>query len=181
MLYFNENDVEKYKPKNKKETIAYISKKLSNTLASVEKLKGGLADSKNVEAIAAHHNVKPMEIVGQLLQGIKIEFEHTNNKEEAEEIAKDHLLEDAQYYTKLAKIEQSSKDATIVKVSFKEKSGTQTTTFPSIEDFKLWAKALIEDYNSEVDSDEQIRFNNSFASLANEIARFGYHTETFEE
>lgn len=37
----------------------------------------------------------------QLVMGIKVEMEHTNNREEAEEIAKDHLTEDPKYYSKL--------------------------------------------------------------------------------
>ena len=40
-----------------------------------------------------------------LEQGIKVEMEHTTDKEVAKEIAKDHLMEDPEYYTKLATIE----------------------------------------------------------------------------
>lgn len=45
----------------------------------------------------------------ELALGIKTEMEHTDNKEEAESIAKDHLQEDEKYYTKLVKME--AKDA----------------------------------------------------------------------
>lgn len=41
----------------------------------------------------------------ELALGIKTEMEHTDNKEEAESIAKDHLQEDEKYYTKLVKME----------------------------------------------------------------------------
>jgi len=41
----------------------------------------------------------------ELALGIKTEMEHTDNKEEATSIAKDHLLEDSKYYTKLVKME----------------------------------------------------------------------------
>jgi hypothetical protein len=45
----------------------------------------------------------------ELALGIKTEMEHTDNKEEATSIAKDHLQEDKFYYTKLVKME--AKDA----------------------------------------------------------------------
>jgi len=37
--------------------------------------------------------------------GIKVEMEHTDDRDVAREIAMDHLSEDANYYTKLAKME----------------------------------------------------------------------------
>jgi Protein of unknown function (DUF5661) len=40
----------------------------------------------------------------QLEKGMKVEMEHTSNKEIAKEIAKDHLVEDMRYYDKLAKV-----------------------------------------------------------------------------
>lgn len=39
-----------------------------------------------------------------LQQGIKVELEHTDNPDLAKEIAKDHLMEDSEYYTKLKTI-----------------------------------------------------------------------------
>ena len=42
-----------------------------------------------------------------LEKGTKVEGEHTTKKDEAEKIAKDHLVEDDKYYDKLAKIEKS--------------------------------------------------------------------------
>ena len=41
----------------------------------------------------------------QLKKGIEVEMEHTNDRRIAREIATDHLTEDPQYYTMLAKIE----------------------------------------------------------------------------
>lgn len=49
-------------------------------------------------------------IKNQLIKGIKVEMEHTNNKKVAKKIAMDHLYEDPNYYTKLKKME--SKEAT---------------------------------------------------------------------
>lgn len=41
----------------------------------------------------------------QLNKGVKVEMEHTDDKELAKEIAKDHLEEDGKYYDKLEKID----------------------------------------------------------------------------
>jgi len=61
-----------------------------------DKLKGGLADKK-----------KPSDFdPAALAKGIKVEREHTNNPQIAEEIAMDHLTEDPKYYDKLEKIEK---------------------------------------------------------------------------
>jgi len=42
----------------------------------------------------------------ELKLGISVELEHTSDKDLAAEIAKDHLIEDAHYYTKLKKFEK---------------------------------------------------------------------------
>lgn len=49
------------------------------------------------------HNVSREHILDQLLQGIKVETEHTSDESKAREIALDHLGEDPNYYTKLKK------------------------------------------------------------------------------
>lgn len=60
-----------------------------------DQLKGGLADKK-----------KPEEFdQAQLEKGIKVEYEHTNDRNKAKEIAMDHLTEDPNYYKKLRKME----------------------------------------------------------------------------
>ncbi len=46
----------------------------------------------------------------ELAMGIKHEMEHTDDPAIAEEIAKDHLAEDPQYYTNLAQIEKADDD-----------------------------------------------------------------------
>ena len=45
----------------------------------------------------------------QLKMGIEVEMEHTNNRKVAERIAKQHLSELPDYYTKLKKMEGDSK------------------------------------------------------------------------
>lgn len=59
---------------------------------SEDVLKGGLADKSKKEFDAK-----------QLDKGMKIEMEHTEDESVAEEIAKDHLTEDPDYYVKLEK------------------------------------------------------------------------------
>lgn len=80
---------------------------------SEEILKGGKADGKTLEDIAKKHDkkgyyhVKDMvsSLQKQLNKGIKVEMEHTEDKNKAKEIAMDHLWEDPNYYDKLKKVE----------------------------------------------------------------------------
>lgn len=64
-----------------------------------ERLKGGLGDNKPDKAF-------PRE---QLRRGMKVEREHTRNPRVAKEIAKDHLSEFRDYYTRLAVMERRAK------------------------------------------------------------------------
>ncbi len=68
-------------------------------------LDGGLADKKTPSDIAKHHNVALSAVQQQIKKGIKVEMEHTNNKNVALEICLDHLMEDPKYYDKLETIE----------------------------------------------------------------------------
>ena len=61
-------------------------------------IPGGLADNKPDKMFSKE----------QLNKGIKVEREHTSNKELAKEIAKDHLMEDSKYYDKLETIEKKA-------------------------------------------------------------------------
>lgn len=78
--------------------------------AEKNNLKGGKADNKTTKQIADKHKATEEEVEKQLQIGIKVETEHTNDKEKAKEIAMDHLMEDIDYYSKLAKIEKSEQD-----------------------------------------------------------------------
>lgn len=66
----------------------------------------GLADKKNI----TEKDVDPKE----LEMGIKVEMEHTGDKEIAKKIALDHLAEIKDYYTRLAKMEQEAEAESIV-------------------------------------------------------------------
>lgn len=45
----------------------------------------------------------------QLLKGIEVEFEHTQNSDLAKKIAKDHLVEIPDYYNRLERMEEKAK------------------------------------------------------------------------
>jgi hypothetical protein len=68
----------------------------------------------SVESIAKKHKVSVEVIKDQLKMGIKVEKEHTNNKEKAESIALQHLAEKPDYYTKLKKVEAVKNESTIL-------------------------------------------------------------------
>jgi hypothetical protein len=70
-----------------------------------EKIKGGLADNLTCEDIAKKHKVDLSKIKKEFIMGVKVEMEHTDDKDKAEEIAKDHLYESPNYYTELKKME----------------------------------------------------------------------------
>jgi len=74
--------------------------------ALVEK---GLLDkpTMSAEQLAKHHGVSLEHINRQIKRGTKVEQEHTGNLNLADEIARDHLGEDPNYYTKLAKMENN--------------------------------------------------------------------------
>lgn len=58
-----------------------------------------------VPELAKKHNVSRMDIAKQLDMGIKVELEHTSDRDLAREIALDHLGEDPEYYTKLSSLQ----------------------------------------------------------------------------
>lgn len=68
----------------------------------------GLAKGKTLEDLAKKHNVSIDTLSNQLKRGIKVEHEHTGDAETAKKIAMDHIFEDPEYYTKLAKVEEKS-------------------------------------------------------------------------
>ncbi len=69
-------------------------------------IEGGKSDKLSIMDIAEKHDTSSIYIKDQLEKGAEVEKEHTNNKELAEEIAKDHLVESPQYYVELDKMEK---------------------------------------------------------------------------
>jgi hypothetical protein len=73
-----------------------------------EKLEGGLADGKSLEDIAKHHKVDIEHLKKQWNMGLDVEREHTKDNLKADEIVKDHLWEDPNYYTNLKQMEKDA-------------------------------------------------------------------------
>jgi len=80
----------------------------------IDNLPGGKADKKSFYDLIIHHGdeswpkekLKSLEksLTQELEKGIEVELEHTSDNAMAEEIAMDHLWEDAKYYSKLSTI-----------------------------------------------------------------------------
>jgi hypothetical protein len=51
----------------------------------------------------------------QLKMGMRIETEHTSDLDEAKSIAKDHLMEIPDYYTRLSKMEKEAPESSLKK------------------------------------------------------------------
>lgn len=70
-----------------------------STINEDEKIKGGRADGKTVEDLARKHRQFVGTIEKELEKGIKVEYEHTNDREISKEIAMDHIDEFWDYYS----------------------------------------------------------------------------------
>ena len=87
------------------------------------KLKGGKSDKLSLKDIADKFDVPVTSIKKQIEKGIKVEMEHTSDKEKAREIATDHVSEFADYYDRLDKMEnKASKDWKVKDVTENTKS-----------------------------------------------------------
>jgi nicotinamide mononucleotide adenylyltransferase len=69
--------------------------------AQEDLIPGGKSDDMSLEDIAKKHSVDIDLIKSEFEKGCKVELEHTKDPKKAAEIARDHLVEDPQYYTKL--------------------------------------------------------------------------------
>lgn len=92
---------------DREQAIAIVMSEAGISKADTESIIGGLADNKCVKDIAEKHKVDVSEIEQQLEMGMNVEMEHTNDKEQAKEIALDHLYESPVYYTKLKEMENT--------------------------------------------------------------------------
>jgi len=71
-----------------------------------EKILGGKSAGMTVEDVAKKHGLPVSKIEEQLAKGVKVEMEHTGDRELAREIAMDHLVEFADYYDRLEVMEE---------------------------------------------------------------------------
>jgi len=68
-----------------------------------ERIPGGLAAGKTLKSLQARY--PDFDIKAAILQGARVEMEHTTDPAIAVEIAMDHLMEDPLYYNKLKRAE----------------------------------------------------------------------------
>jgi hypothetical protein len=71
-----------------------------------ESVLNGLAKGMTLNDLAKKHNVSLETLQKEHKKGTDVELEHTSSWEMAAAIAKDHLFEDPDYYTKLSKMEK---------------------------------------------------------------------------
>lgn len=76
---------------------------VNELLANIYTISEQLAKGKTVNDIAKEQEVPKREIEKELEKGAKVEKEHTPSEKKAKAVAKDHLVEDPKYYTKLKK------------------------------------------------------------------------------
>jgi len=80
----------------------------------------GLSKSMSIQDIANKHKVNIDTLKQELKKGIKVEKEHTGDVKKAARIAMDHLFEDPNYYTKLAKLNLEENKSSLNKDLVKE-------------------------------------------------------------
>lgn len=97
---------------------AYSSPIFTKEGEDTDKIEGGLSKGMSLMDLAKKHTkdktVKTQSetrigkmydhLRSQLSKGVKVEMEHTTDRETAKEIAMDHLYEDPNYYNKLARL-----------------------------------------------------------------------------
>lgn len=62
--------------------------------------------SPSVKTLAEKYNISVNDLMERVMKGIAVEREHTDDIFTASEIARDHLNEDLEYYTKLEEVEK---------------------------------------------------------------------------
>lgn len=86
--------------------IHHLAKQDSREDQKEENAEGSIC----IEDLATKHGVSLEHMQDQLGMGLKVEMEHTKDMDVAKKIALDHLNEDPDYYTKLAKMEGQSEN-----------------------------------------------------------------------
>lgn len=88
--------------------LAALHTNANESVTETNTIKGGKADKLSLQQIADKFDVSIEKIKSQIQKGIKIEMEHTNDKEKAREIATDHISEFPDYYDRLGKMEKKA-------------------------------------------------------------------------
>lgn len=103
-----------------------------------DKIPGGLADKKSPDDFDSK----------ALSKGVKVELEHTSDREVATEIAMDHLTEDPEYYEKLAVMEGEEKEKP--KKSHKELLGVINAVRERVKDSDVY-KDMCKEHGVSID------------------------------
>jgi len=77
---------------------------INDLLKKNYKINEQLAKGKTLEDISKETETSKEILNKELKKGIEIEKEHTPSEKKAKTIAKDHLIENPKYYTKLKKV-----------------------------------------------------------------------------
>lgn len=85
-------------------------KALNEFILEKELFKGGKSDNMSLEDIAKKHNIDIKDLKKEFDMGIDVEMEHTDDENKAEEIAKDHLFEFPDYYSRLKDMEDDAEN-----------------------------------------------------------------------
>jgi hypothetical protein len=93
---------------NPKEAIEYVDKEIVSKAVGIYtggkfKEGGHLSKGKSLKQIAEMHNVSLAHINEELAKGLEVEKEHFSDFKERTRVAKDHLVENPNYYTILEK------------------------------------------------------------------------------
>ena len=81
----------------------------------VNNIDGGKADDLSLKDLADKHNVPIKDLLKELLVGMEVELEHTDDEMVAIEISLDHIWEFPQYYTRLLELEKTMEEELKVK------------------------------------------------------------------
>ena len=101
---------------------------------NMNEIEGGKADKLSIKDIAKKFGVDVSDIKKQLEMGLEVESEHTDDENQAKEIAMDHLSEMPDYYSRLEKMEKNglnkanTLEKKIVKKSGDKKQVTENTS-----------------------------------------------------
>jgi len=104
--------------------------------------EGHKAKGKTAEDLARKHNVPLSQITKQIKIGSKHELEHTDSIHSATRIAMDHVFEDPEYYTKIAKA-GLDEDAPVNNVGGGKIGGAEPGQAPPGKKFILFKKKKI--------------------------------------
>lgn len=88
--------------------LAALHANANESIQEINTIKGGKSDNMSLQDIADKFDVSIDKIQAQLKKGVKIESEHTDDKEKAKEIAMDHITEFPDYYDRLGKMEKEA-------------------------------------------------------------------------